>query len=313
MSYRLYIPFQTSCFSLTEQVVEDWRKRTSVFDKEKQLDSVPSYSENTMAAVGDRILNFMIMQRHETLKDNQEKLDRDLVRYLIAILMTKARKIEAELEPTKLRMKHFDELLEESLIHPYGDVLNHYPFLFPAVKIIAVEKFISWWEKETVNLADIKKHEKLTVQSGLTVTDDDVTRMDKIQGKLFRFIDKCVPRVRDASTSYLLNPDASVSTHQCHLYANILRSRIAFQRDDTLQTLLAMEILEKSITEIGELKTQYNFVDNVKRKMDEVVEMMQVRDTTNSADDFIPEFPRPGALALMLRIVVDFVFCKLAN
>uniref|UniRef100_A0A8R1HW68 Uncharacterized protein n=1 Tax=Caenorhabditis japonica TaxID=281687 RepID=A0A8R1HW68_CAEJA len=245
----------------------------------------------------------MINQRIQKCKDKPDVLDDELVKYMMAVLMTEANEMEKELKFHHLRLKRFEVLLEEKLEKVFPEMLKTFPKTLPIIRSVASEKFISWWERGISDQEDIEKRVVLSVELELAITPTDKQKMMEIQRKMFKFLDKCAPRT--------VLKSKSCADLQLPLFVEILRCRLSAQNERALRAYLAITILGVDPQSVGTIEKEANYAESVRDAIKELVKMVK-RKQREEMPSFIPELPRTEALIESLQMITEFAFLTLS-
>lgn len=302
----------TNCFTTTEQIISDWISNDSTVNFYK----TPTYTEKKCFEVGNNILKFMLYNRLKLTENNPEYLDKTMVKYLLAMLVTEASEQEKKLNfhSFKLNLKN----LVGTFITKHPDIFKR-AMLSKITGIVYMEKFVSWWERalkeqEKVVEADERRKNYKEIKMEEGVVDDvkfdvillkkDKERVQTIRDKIRDMIDIAIPK----STEKLIqSADSSLPTLQLHLYANVLRGRLSILNQNALEE--TRDVFCKEILGIhtSEFESDEALLLALDQGLNELLEHCKEKDNLESVDS-IPELPRAEALCEALKVVAVFVF-----
>lgn len=310
------------CFTSTEQVISEWRRKDIFQEARPNFPETPSYTEKTSKIMGLRILSYVLAQRHEECKKETQRMDDQMMKYLLAGIETEAQSMEndGKLFYYQLKLKNMKSLLSsfKETTHAYVEVyelLRHALAMFAALKLtvwlergVAEQKELATLEKNRERMPDEKK-------KGLenhTLLKRDCENLEKYRAGLWGYINNVSDTLEKPQKKELNDPTIPYANLQLLLYSKILLARQYVAGDrvaESVRQLLAGDIMQEEEDVITGLDANGKLYRQFIGTLKDWVELISKRDEREE-EDGIPEFPRVGPLSYALLWAVEFVFLE---
>lgn len=311
----------TGCYTSSEQVISEWIGHSVFKNYRPNFEEVPTYSEDACLEVGINTLLFLIKEHDTKYVTKSHTLDKHLVRYVLALALTRIAQSEKLLNGYYTLKKEVLNTVLMKTVKGLAEVYESYPRLTHIVLYVSLNRLIEWIGNGVEEQIEIKRldkererHGKETEENRILehhfVIEQDERKLADTKGHFINFLnnlDKKLEKGEDATRS-LDDINLPMYDLQLRLYSLIIRSKLFFFDEVTrtkIREKLAYEIMEEDKAIINNMDPAI-LGSRVEQKMQELQSI--INDREESEVSRIPELPRARVLCEVLHYAATFVF-----